>query len=67
MSDIWLIKETYEHNANDGISYYKSESDLADAVYEAEQSGARVQVYKCVPVKHECYIPKVAIEIYDDF
>lgn len=66
MDDIWVIKVTYQKSSNDGISYYKNKSDLADAVYDAEQLGGRVQVYKCVPVDHECYIAKAAIEIYGD-
>lgn len=66
MTDIYVIKETYEKNATDGISYYTDKNKLADAVYEAENAGARVQVYKCVPVKHEVYPARVNIEIYGE-
>jgi hypothetical protein len=66
MTDIYVIKVTYEKNASDGISYYTDKNELADAVYEAEQAGARVQVYKCVPVKHEVYPARVNIEIYGE-
>jgi hypothetical protein len=66
MTDIYVIKETYEKNSSDGISYYTDKNKLADAVYEAEQAGARVQVYKCVPVKHEVYQARVNIEIYGE-
>jgi len=66
MTDIYVIKETYEKNASDGISYYTDKNKLADAVYQAENSGAHVQVYKCVPVKHEVYTARVNIEIYGE-
>ena len=66
MTDIYVIKETYEKNATDGISYYTDKNKLADAVYEAENAGAHVQVYKCVPVNHEVYPARVNIEIYGE-
>lgn len=66
MTDIYVIEETYEKNASDGISYYTDKNKLADAVYEAENLGAHVQVYRCVPVKHEVYPARVNIEIYGE-
>jgi hypothetical protein len=66
MTDIYVIKVTYEKNATDGISYYTDKNKLADAVYEAENCGGHVQVYKCVPVKHEVYPARVNIEIYGE-
>lgn len=64
-TEIYVIKATYEKNATDGIEYFTDKNKLADAVYEAEVFGAHVQVYKCVPVKHEVYPARVNIEIYD--
>jgi len=64
---IWVIKETYEKNATDGISYYTNIDDLAHAVYEAESLGASVQVFKCMPVEHEAYASKASIVIYNDY
>jgi hypothetical protein len=66
MADIYVIKVTYDRNATDGISYYTDKNKLADAVYEAENCGGSVQVYKCVPVKHEVYASRVSIEIYGE-
>lgn len=66
MTDIYVIQVTYEKNATDGISYYTDKNELAAAVYEAEQIGDDVQVYKCVPVKHEVYMARVNIEIYGE-
>jgi hypothetical protein len=66
MTDIYVIQVTYEKNATDGISYYTDKNELAEAVYEAEQIGGDVQVYKCVPVKHEVYMARVNIEIYGE-
>ena len=65
MTEIWVIKETHEKNATDGISYYKNKQDLAQAVMEAESIGGHVQVFKCVPVKHEAYMERAGIEIYE--
>jgi hypothetical protein len=62
---IYLIKETYEKNATDGISYYTDINKLADAVYDAERAGGQVQVFKCVPIEHSVYPAKVSIELYD--
>lgn len=39
---------------------------LAKAVYGAEEQGATVQVFKCVPVKHEVQIERVGIEFYEE-
>jgi hypothetical protein len=66
MSDIYVIKVTYEKNASDGIEYFTDKNKLADAVYEAEKHGGTVQVYKCVPVNHEVYPARVNIEIYGE-
>lgn len=66
MTEIWVIKATYERNANDGIEYFTDKGELAEAVNLAEISGGRVQVFKCVPVKHEVYTSKVSIEIYGE-
>ena len=66
MADIYVIKETYEKNASDGISYYTDRNKLAEAVYEAERLGARVQVYKCVPIEHEAYTSKVTIDLWEE-
>lgn len=66
MTDIYVIKATYEKNASDGIEYFTDKNKLADAVYEAEQIGGSVQVYKCVPVNHEVYPARVNIEIYGE-
>lgn len=55
MTKIYVIEETYEKNASDGISYYTDRNKLAEAVFEAEQSGAKVQVFKCVPIEHGIY------------
>lgn len=66
MTDIYVIEVTYEKNSTDGISYYTDKNELADAVYEAENCGGSVQVYKCVPVKHEVYPARVNIEIYGE-
>jgi pyruvate/2-oxoglutarate dehydrogenase complex dihydrolipoamide dehydrogenase (E3) component len=66
MTDIYVIQVRYEKNATDGISYFTDKNELADAVYEAENCGGTVQVYKCVPIKHEVYSAKVCIELYED-
>lgn len=66
MTTIYLIKETYEKNSSDGISYYTDRNKLAEAVYAAEQSGAKVQVFKCVPIEHEAYTSKVTIDLWED-
>lgn len=65
MKDIYVIKVTRERNADDGISYYTDKNKLAADVYEAENCGGTVKVYKCVPVKHEVFPAKVIIELYD--
>lgn len=66
MTEIYVIKATYEKNANDGIEYFTDRADMAFAVHEAENQGADVQVYKCVPVKHEVYPARVNIELYGE-
>jgi len=67
MTDIiYVIKVTYEKNANDGISHYTDKNKLADAVHEAETNGGHVQVYKCIPVNHEVYVSRVNIEVYEE-
>lgn len=66
MTDIYVIKETYEKNATDGISYYTDKNELAEAVHSAENLGGIVQVYKCVPVNHEVYSARVCIDLYDN-
>ena len=50
MTAIYVIKVTYEKNATDGISYFTDKNELADAVFEAESIGGRVQVYNCMPI-----------------
>ena len=65
MRQIWLIKETYEKNASDGVSYFFDRSLLAEAVMQAEDCGGHVQVYECVPVEHKVYTAKANIEIYN--
>lgn len=66
MTEIYVIKSIYEKNTNDGIEYFTNKQKLADAVHEAENCGARVQVFKCVPIKHEVYIGRVDIELYGE-
>lgn len=66
MTEIYVIKSTYEKNASDGIQYFTDMQRLADAVYEAESCGASVQVYECVPVSHEVYPARVSIELYSN-
>lgn len=66
MTEIYVAKSTFEKNASDGIEYFTDKNALADAVYEAENLGAHVQVYKCVPVSHEVYPARVNIEIYEE-
>jgi hypothetical protein len=66
MTAIYVIEVTYEKNATDGISYFTNKNELADAVYEAENLGGTVQVYKCVPVNHEVYPARINIEIYEE-
>jgi len=58
MDEIYVIKSTYEKNADDGIEYFTDKQKLAYAVHEAEERGGTVQVFKCVPVKHESYIER---------
>lgn len=65
MADIYVIKETYEKNSSDGISYYTNRNKLAEAVYDAEQHGAKVQVFKCVPIEHEVYTSIATIDLGD--
>lgn len=65
-TEIYVIEAIYEKNANEGIEYFTDKNKLADAVYEAEQCGGSVQVYKCVPVKHAVYPARVNIEIYEE-
>lgn len=65
-SEIFVIKETYEKNATDGISYFTSRDELAEAVYQAESCGAHVQVYKCVPVDHEVRHLRLMIDLHDN-
>jgi hypothetical protein len=62
---IYVMQVRYEKNATDGISHYTNINSLADAVYDAEQSGGVVTVYKCVPIEHSVYPAKVTIEMYD--
>ena len=66
MTEIYVIKETYEKNADKGISYYTDRNELAEAVYDAEQHGAKVQVFKCVPIEHEAYTSKVTIDLWEE-
>ena len=66
MTKIYVIKETYEKNSSDGISYYTDRNKLAEAVYDAEQHGAKVQVFKCVPIEHEAYTSKVTIDLWEE-
>ena len=66
MKEIYLIQERYEKNSSDGISYYTDRDKLAEAVYITEQAGAIVQVYKCVPIKHEVYTSKIIIDLQGD-
>jgi hypothetical protein len=66
MVEIYVIKKTYERNASDGIEYFTDKQELAYAVHQAEERGATVQVFKCVPVKHEAYIERVGIELYEE-
>jgi hypothetical protein len=66
MTKIYVIEETYEKNASDGISYYTDRNELAEAVYEAEQRGAHVQVYKCVPIEHNAYFSTVTIDLWEN-
>ena len=61
--EIWVIKATYEKNADDGIEYFKDKEALAEAVLVAEDVGAHVQVYKCVPVDHRAFMMRAGIEI----
>jgi hypothetical protein len=65
MDEIYVIKSTYEKTA-DGIKYFTDKQKLAEAVYGAEEQGATVQVFKCVPVKHEVQIERVGIEFYEE-
>ena len=65
MTEIYVIKETYEKNASDDISYYTDRNKLAEVVYDAEQHGAKVQVFKCVPIEHEAYTSKVTIDLWE--
>ena len=65
MTDIYVIEVTYEKNADDGISYYTDKNKLAAAVYEAENCGGTVKVYKCVLVDHKVFPAKYIIEFYD--
>jgi hypothetical protein len=66
MTEIYVIKTVYERNATDGISYYTDKQELADAVFEAETVGGRVQVYKCVPIEHEVYTSRINIELFEE-
>lgn len=66
MTEIYVAKSTFEKNASDGIEYFTDKNALADAVYEAENLGGSVQVYKCVPIKHEVYPARVSIELYGE-
>lgn len=66
MTKIYVIKETYDKNANDGISYFTDKYELAEAVYQAEACGAHVEVFKCVPVKFEVYPERISIEFYGE-
>ena len=66
MTELYVIKSTYEKNANDGIEYFTDKQKLADAVHEAESCGGTVQVFKCVPVKHEVYTERVGIQLYGE-
>jgi len=65
MTEIYVIKRTYERSA-DGIEYFTDKQELAYAVHQAEEQGATVQVFKCVPVKHEAYIERAGIELYEE-
>jgi hypothetical protein len=66
MTEIYVIKKTYERNASDGIEYFTDKQELAYAVHQAEEQGATVQVFKCVPVKHEAYIERAGIVFYEE-
>ena len=66
MTEIYVIKSTYERNASDGIEYFTDKQKLAQAVHDAEEQGAFVQVFKCVPVKHEAYVERVGIVFYEE-
>lgn len=63
--EIWVMKARYEKNADDGISYHTTKTDLAESVMQAEAVGGIVQVYECVPVGHEAYTERAGIEIYN--
>ena len=65
MVEIYVIKRTYERSG-DGIEYFTDKQELAYAVHQAEEQGAFVQVFKCVPVKHEAYIERAGIELYEE-
>lgn len=66
MTEIYVAKSTFEKNASDGIDYFTDKNALADAVYEVENLGGTVQVYKCVPISHEVYPARLVIELYDE-
>jgi hypothetical protein len=66
MIEIYVIKITRERNADDGIEYFTDKQKLAEAVHDAEEQEAFVQVFKCVPVKHEAYIERVGIVFYEE-
>jgi hypothetical protein len=66
MTEIYVIKKTYEQNASDGIEYFTDKQELAYEVHNAEEQGAFVQVFKCVPVKHETYIERTGIVFYEE-
>ena len=63
MKELWITHTLFDSNADDGIAYYTSKSSLAEGVESDEAAGGTVQVYKCVPVRHEIYTAQVEIEI----
>ena len=64
--ELYVTKTTYEKNANDGIEVHKSRQALAETVLCNEQAGGRVQVFRCVPVKHTAYVQRAAIDFEDE-
>lgn len=63
---IWVIKSTFEKNSSDGIQYFTDRNELAETVHAFENAGGRVQVFKCVPIDHEVYPARIAIDLAEE-
>lgn len=67
MSEIYVMKATFERNASDGIQHFTDHRNLASAVLEAYDAGAtNVRVFRCVEVEFNAYWESAGIDFGSD-